>query len=50
MTRNISKVTDRKGRFSFREFLDNYELVVTRPDSSKKTIKAHLEIPATNGR
>jgi len=48
MTKSLELVADKNGRVNFRGFYGEYDIVVTKPDGSKQTIRKHLQEKATN--
>ena len=48
MTKNVKLTTDKKGQASFRGFFGNYQVTVTQPDGSKKTLDIHLAEKSQN--
>jgi GH35 family endo-1,4-beta-xylanase len=42
MTKNVNLTTDKKGQVNFRGFYGQYQIIISKPDGSKKTFDIHL--------
>jgi endo-1,4-beta-xylanase len=43
MTKNLKLETDKDGQAGFRGFYGEYDIVITKPDGSKQTVRKHLK-------
>lgn len=48
MTKHVTGRANKDGSFSFRGFFGSYEIVVKKPDGTKKTFTAHLKEDENN--